>query len=209
MRRPFKIPVLVTIPVCIYAAGFLLLFLWQIMNHISSLGAPIPVPMSSVITMVSPTSTPADTFIGKPAPDFALIGLDGKTHHLQDYAGKRVMLNFWATWCAPCRVEMPLLQKTYARLQAAGLVIIGVDQAEDADTVSTYVNALNLTFPIVLDKELSATQAYDILGLPTTVFIDAQGVIQAKNVGMLTEDTLQQYLQSFMPSDDSQSTPPR
>ncbi len=187
MRQRLKIPALILIPIGIYAIGFLALFLWKTISASSGSESPASGPPTSVFIDNLPQ------LVGKPAPDFTLTG-----RRLTDYRGKLVVLNFWATWCAPCRLETPLLQKTYARLQTGGLVILGIDQAEDIAPVNSFVKEFNLTYPILLDTDLSATQAYGVIGLPTTFFVDPKGIIQAKQIGMLTEDGLQQYLEQFM-----------
>src|SRR5258708_5256357 len=168
MRQRLKIPALILIPIGIYAFGFLALFLWKTISASSGSGSPVGPPAVAFTPSVN-----LPQLIGKPAPDFTLTGPDGKTRRLTDYRGKLVVLNFWATWCAPCRLETPLLQKTYARLQTGGLVILGIDQAEDIAPVNSFVKEFNLTYPILLDTDLSATQAYGVIGLPTTFFIDS------------------------------------
>src|SRR5258707_15384714 len=170
MRQRLKIPALVLIPVGIYAVGFLVLFVWQTINASPGGGSRASGPPTSVFVDTLPQ------LIGKGAPDFTLTGTDGKAYRLKDYQGKLVVLNFWATWCAPCRLETPLLQKTYARLQNAGLVIVGIDQAEDVAPVNSFVKEFSLTYPILLDSDLTTTQAYGVVGLPTSFFLDSKGI---------------------------------
>jgi peroxiredoxin len=203
MRLRLKIPALILIPVGIYAIGFLALFLWKTVTASPGTGLPPSGPPASVFVDKFPQ------LVGKPAPDFVLTGTDGKTHRLKDYPGKLVVLNFWATWCAPCRLETPLLQKTYARLQTGEFVVLGVDQAEDIAPVNSFVKEFNLTYPILLDTDLAATQAYGVIGLPTTFFVDPKGIVQAKQIGMLTEGSLQQYLDQFMASSGDKATASR
>ena len=189
MKRQFRIPALLAIPVGIYAIGFVALLISQ-------------------SAVQSPLQTNTVLLIDHPAPDFALSGIDGKIHHLKDYSGKRIVLNFWATWCVPCRQEMPLLQKTYAQLQSNGLVVIGVDQQEDAGTVSAFLKEVNVTYPILLDNDLSAFHAYGVMGIPITFFIDTNGIVRAKSIGALTDNLLQQYLDHFPKWDSATTTPP-
>ena len=203
MRQRLKIPAVILIPISLYAIGVLALFLWKTINAASGAGS---------LTPGAPTSVFVDNLpllIGKSAPDFTLTGLDSKSHQLKDYQGKLVVVNFWATWCVPCRLETPLLQKTYARLQNAGLVVIGVDQGEDVPTINKFVNEFNLTYPMLLDTDLAVTQAYGVVGLPTTFFIDSKGIVKAKQIGMLTDDSLQQYLAQFMASNGDRPTESR
>ncbi len=160
---------------------------------VTSLAAVLPDQGSAtVVVLNAPTATPLPD--GRPAPVFLLPGLDNKLHRLTDYRGKQVVLNFWATWCVPCRLEMPLLEKTYQRLQNNGLVVIGINMGEAVSPVRQYVDDLHITFPILLDADQTAAAQYKVIGLPTTFFIDAQGIIRASQVGPLDEDSLQSYL---------------
>lgn len=139
---------------------------------------------------------------GQPAPGFSLEGLDGKQHRLQDYLGKRVVLNFWATWCIPCRLEMPLLDATYRRLESSGVVVIGINFGEDRTVARQYVDELNLSFPILTDEAGIAARAYGVIGLPTTFFIDSQGILRDRYVGPLTLRSLQDYLDRLSTLDE-------
>lgn len=199
MRRGLRISPVLAISLSLYLIGLLILGLWQITHQLSSVGEPVPPPVAVTIVSNPPTNTPVDTvLVGQPAPDFQLTGLDGQPHHLQDYLGKPILLNFWATWCGPCRREMPLLQKTAAEFQPNALLLIGVDQGENAATVSAYVKELGITFPILLDEQLEATEKYRVIGLPTSFFIDTHGIIRSKNVGVLSDETLQDHLDRLM-----------
>jgi peroxiredoxin len=140
---------------------------------------------------------------GHSAPDFALLGLDGQQHRLQDFRGKRLILNFWATWCAPCRKEMPLLDETYKRLEQSGYLVIGINQREKESVARAYVKELGISFPILLDSDVSTSLDYDAFALPLTYFIDENGIIRGRSLGTLTPETLQQYLALF----DSVPTP--
>lgn len=114
---------------------------------------------------------------GFTAPEFALTGLDGATLSLTDLEGKVVVLNFWATWCLPCRVEMPALQQTWLDWQERGLVIVAVNLQESPSQVGDYVEELGLTFPVLRDADGSVFQRYDVHLYPTTFFIGRDGVI--------------------------------
>jgi cytochrome c biogenesis protein CcmG/thiol:disulfide interchange protein DsbE len=118
------------------------------------------------------------------APDFALRTADGQLIRLSDLRGKTVVLNFWATWCPPCREEIPALQQAYAARQSAGdLVVLGVDFQETADVVSTYLANAGVTYPVVIDDDGSVTTRYGLPGLPGTFFIDRNGVVRKENLG--------------------------
>jgi thiol-disulfide isomerase/thioredoxin len=118
------------------------------------------------------------------APDFTLPTLSGGPMRLADLRGKVVLLNFWATWCMPCRQEMPTLETLYQRYKDAGLVVLAVNM----DTLSTtgveaFVQEVAVTFPIVLDPAWATAQTYRVLGLPTTYLIDRAGNVVVREVG--------------------------
>lgn len=119
------------------------------------------------------------------APDFQLTTLDGKTVALSDYCGKVVLINFWATWCPPCRTEMPDIQAA-AQAHPDGLVVLAINNAEDAETVKRFAQQFNLTFPILLDSDGSVARKYGVQGLPTSFFIDRAGIVRAANMGAMS-----------------------
>jgi thiol-disulfide isomerase/thioredoxin len=141
---------------------------------------------------ISPGS-PAVPEIDAPAPDFSLKTISGDTATLSDYAGRVVLINYWATWCLPCRAEMPLLQQ-YAERYSDDLVVLAVNNGEPADEVEEFIRELDLTLPVLLDPEETVTQLYRIRGFPTTLFIDRDGKIRYQHIGILNEDTLIGYL---------------
>ncbi len=141
--------------------------------------------------------------VGNVAPDFELIDLSGKPLRLRDLRGKAVILNFWATWCAPCRQEMPLLQQAFAQYAPEGLVIVGVDLGEEQTIVQNYVDQLGIDFPIVLDREEQVSRRYRVFGLPTSFFINRQGVIDYMLVGPVSDKLLHRQLpQTLRPATD-------
>ncbi len=113
-----------------------------------------------------------------PAPDFELKTLEGETVRLSDFKGKPVLVNFWATWCGPCRSEFPDFQKAWVD-NADNLVIIGVNNTttDIRDQIPGFLEEFEVTFPIVLDETGETAKAYNILGLPTSFFIDRNGIV--------------------------------
>lgn len=125
---------------------------------------------------------------GHPAPDFELNTLDGEAIRLSDYRGKPVVVNFWATWCGPCRSEFPDFQDA-AVDNADSLVILGVNStsADQRDNIPPFLEEFGVTFPIVLDEQGDAVETYRVLGLPTTIFIDSNGIINEVFTGPLNK----------------------
>jgi peroxiredoxin len=115
---------------------------------------------------------------GFAAPDFALPSLEGTSLSLADLQGKGIVLNFWATWCLPCRVEMPALEQTWLDWQDRDLVVVAVNLQENPGRVADYVRDLGLTFPVLLDGDGSVFQRYQVQLYPTTFFVGPDGVIR-------------------------------
>ncbi|MBN1640786.1 MAG: redoxin domain-containing protein [Anaerolineae bacterium] len=120
---------------------------------------------------------------GYPAPDFALHTTDGALVRLSDLRGKVVVVNFWATWCPPCRTEMPALQEVYLAHQERGLEVLAVNMQEGDPQAEAFVLANGLTFPVLTDPGGAVSARYRIASLPTTLFIDRQGLIRAIVIG--------------------------
>lgn len=136
-------------------------------------------------------STPV---VGSKAPDFSLEGTDGTIHHLADYRGKAVLLNFWGTYCPDCIQEMPDIEKQYAKWKDSGFVVLGVNIGENPITVKGYINDHQISYPIFYDPNKQVTHQYDVNQYPTSLFINAKGKIEAKFIGPMTESYLQQHI---------------
>ena len=123
--------------------------------------------------------------VGKDAPDFSLPNLDDKTVKLSDYRGKVVFLNFWATWCKPCREEMPSMEVLYKNFERDGLVILAVsiDRVTTKKDIPPFVKGLSLTFPVLVDSWGQTDKRYKLMGVPETYIIDQQGVLREKVIG--------------------------
>ena len=119
------------------------------------------------------------------APEFTLPDMDGEMQSLEDFRGRVVMLNFWATWCPPCRREMPSMQRLYEKYRERGLTVVAVNQFEDPDLVFEFTGRLSLepTFPILFDRESRVSEQYGVKGLPTTYLLDKAGRIQFRAIG--------------------------
>ena len=135
-------------------------------------------------------STTAKVKEGQPAPDFELTTIDGKTMKLSDYKGKKVILNFWATWCPPCKAEMPHMQNFYEKHQEEGVEIIAVNLTNidhGKKGIKTFIQDYELTFAIPLDEEGLIGEQYQAFTIPTSYIIDTKGVIAKKIVGPMDE----------------------
>ncbi|MCG6895674.1 MAG: TlpA family protein disulfide reductase [Thiocapsa sp.] len=110
-----------------------------------------------------------------PAPTFDLLGPAGEPQRLADHRGKPVILNFWATWCPPCRAEMPSMQRAHERVAGEGIAVVAVNVGEDAETITRFLTEMEVDFPIPMDVDSRVVQAYPVKGLPTTFVIDPEG----------------------------------
>ncbi len=123
--------------------------------------------------------------VGKPAPDFQLQSLDGQPVSLSDLRGRPVLINFWASWCPPCRFEMPFIQEIYEDKEWSdkGLVILAVNIGESPSLVARFMEDYGLSFPVLLDTNNNVSRDYNIRGIPATFFIDKDGIIQDMKMG--------------------------
>lgn len=136
---------------------------------------------------------PEQVEVGELAPDFELMSLTGEPMRLSDLRGKAVLINFWATWCAPCVLEMPNFQKYYENYPG-DFEILAVSSGEAEDTVAKFVKDMRLTFPIVLDPESKVYALYRFQGYPTSYIIDKDGIVRFQQIGLMDEATLEKYL---------------
>jgi cytochrome c biogenesis protein CcmG/thiol:disulfide interchange protein DsbE len=139
-------------------------------------------------------------FVGNLAPDFTLQTVDGTSVTLADYAkeaGTPVVLNFWATWCPPCRVEMPFFERA-SRTYDGQVAILGVNQAEKVETIAEYARKNGLTYPLLADTEMKVNNLYAVLNLPTTLFIDRNGVVQEILIGTISQAVLEDRIEELL-----------
>lgn len=132
--------------------------------------------------------------VGDQAPDFALETLTGESVKLSDYRGKRVMLNFWATWCPPCRAEMPDMEEFYQDKDVVVLAVNLTDTETSVENVQNFKEEYELTFPIVMDDDLEVAELYAIAPIPTSYMIDSNGIISNKVLGAMNYELM---IQSF------------
>lgn len=145
---------------------------------------------------LTPKLTPTERIEPKVAPDFKLETLDGSELALSDFLGKTVMINFWATWCPPCRAELPLFEN-YAKRFSEDLVILAINSGEEKSTVQAFVDEFAYDLTFLLDPTNSAGVKYQVRGLPTTIFVDPDGNVQFTHIGQLDDQLLPLYLEKL------------
>ncbi len=126
---------------------------------------------------------PPSPQVDAPAPDFSLKTLTGETIRLSNLQGQAVLVNFWATWCPPCRAEMPAIQQVYDKYRGQGVTVLAINLQESEAQVSNFAGQTRLTFPILIDQEGTVFARYRVNGLPSTFFVDRQGVIRTVTLG--------------------------
>jgi thiol-disulfide isomerase/thioredoxin len=139
--------------------------------------------------------------VGNRAIDFQVPALDGKTVKLSDYRGKPVLLNFWATWCGPCRGEVPFLNQINAAYSSQGLVMMAVDVGENSTTIQNFMTSLNVSLPAFMDANTTIAQnTYKVGGIPTTLMIDKNGIIRFRITGAFPDKaSIETALKTIMP----------
>lgn len=130
-------------------------------------------------------SVPAGLLVGQPAPDFALRSWDGANMRLSEHSGEVVLINFWATWCGPCRQEMPQLDEIYGKYRRAGLVLFSVnlDEESNLDAAREMAKTLRVSYPVLFDARKEVSRAYQASTMPLTVLIDREGVVRYVSEG--------------------------
>ncbi len=127
--------------------------------------------------------------------------LDGETVNLADYRGQVVLLNFWATWCPPCRAEMPTLDDYYREYQDNGFVLLAINAGETPAAARTFIDANGFTFPVGLDRDNSLSIHFGATGLPLTLVLDPDGVVQYRHSGMITREVLDEQVTPLLASE--------
>ena len=136
---------------------------------------------------------------GSRARDFTFASLDGSEVSLSDYEGNVVLVNLWATWCSPCRAEIPDIEAAYQTYLDEGFVVLGVNIEESREIVAPFVEEFDMSYPVLLDKTGELMKIYRAQGLPMSFLVDADGVIQVRHMGFLTGEQLESYLAELLP----------
>ena len=133
---------------------------------------------SCILGLLSLGSLAASDLTGQSAPDFVLKSSSGDNLRLSEYRGDVVMINFWATWCGPCRQEMPLLDDLYARYNRVGFNLLGVNIDDDASRAMRMIEELGVEFPVLFDDSKEVSRLYQVEAMPVTVLVDRQGTVR-------------------------------
>lgn len=145
---------------------------------------------------------PPAPIAGHPVPDFTLQNVDGETVSLSDFHGQPVIINFWATWCGPCRVEMPEFQEAFTEHQQDGLIILGVNLTErdSVEAVPGFLDEFGLTFPVVLDADGDVAEAYNVFGQPASVFVNKDGTVHELFYGPVNKTFIDERVEQLLES---------
>lgn len=192
--------------------GAVLLFGGEIFNNNDG-AAAVDVEFSSAEVeggdanaILGPDDIAGAVQVGQVAPDFTLIGVDGETYTLSDLQGQPVIINFWATWCAPCRFEMPELQETFEDYESEDLVLLAVNREESSEQIVSFFEELTadegmvFTFPNLLDDRADVAEVYGVFNMPTTYFVNGDGVVSAVHRGPLVRSQIDSYLADTLAS---------
>ncbi len=140
----------------------------------------------------------AAPIVGSPAPDFKLQNIAGQAVTLSGLKGKPVLINFWATWCGPCRIEMPAIEAAYQQHRAEGFTVLAVDADEPLDIVAAFVKELGLSFEVLLDPGNIVNDVYRVRAYPTSYFVNRNGVVAVLQIGSMTESQLNKNLEIIL-----------
>jgi peroxiredoxin len=143
--------------------------------------------LAVIIGMLSPLVVSAAE-VGKPAPDFTLKSLSGENLKLSEMAGNVVLINFWASWCGPCREEMPLLNALHSKYEPLGFTVLGVNVEEDVNGAKGFLKNFPVDFPVLLDNTNKVSKQYEVIAMPTTVVVDRDGNVRYLHQGYKSGD---------------------
>ncbi|MFZ9857302.1 MAG: TlpA family protein disulfide reductase [Roseiflexaceae bacterium] len=148
---------------------------------------PAQIGVNATLTQANAIAT-----VDQPAPAFTWRDAQGATRSLADYRGQRVILNMWATWCEPCRSEMPDLDRVHG---TNDVVVIGINKGQNIDVIPPFIDEIGVSFPLISDPDGDVSLAYGARNLPTSVFVDREGVVRIISIGILSAEALQLQLE--------------
>ncbi len=134
--------------------------------------------LGAILVIFTVSTLAASSLEGQAAPDFVLRSATGENLRLSEYRGDVVLINFWATWCGPCRQEMPLLDDLYGRYQRVGFNLLGINIDEDSRRAMQMVKELGVNFPVLFDENKEVSKLYEVEAMPVTILIDREGIVR-------------------------------
>jgi len=150
-----------------------------------------PILAALLLAAAGPAFATAPSQAPSPAPDFTLAARDGGNVQLSSLRGQVVMINFWATWCGPCRQEMPLLEQLHAKYEPLGFTLLGVNVEPDSAAATTWLKGVPVTFPILFDTKNAVAEQFGVMGMPSSVFVDREGRVRYVHRGYKPGDEAQ------------------
>ncbi|MBP7687106.1 MAG: TlpA family protein disulfide reductase [Thermoflexales bacterium] len=150
------------------------------------------------LSFSAPTVSVGRAVIGKPISDFSLTDINGVTHKISDYKGRPVLINAWATWCPPCRAEMPDLHAFYLKHQAEGFEMLAINSGESQSVVASFIQQMGFTFPALVDQNKAVLNGLGIDGLPTSILVGRDGTVKYIHVGGLTPEMINTQLAALI-----------
>jgi thiol-disulfide isomerase/thioredoxin len=148
---------------------------------------------SGLFDRVFLNSSNVEINIDQPVPDIEIQSMSGDLVHINQMQGQPVLVNFWATWCIPCKLEMPIIQ-TYATQYSSELIVLPVNVDDELPEIQKFIDDLGLTMPVYLDPGGKAEKAFRVIGFPSTFIINRDGILKTRHVGVVSETQLQSYL---------------
>lgn len=173
----------------------------------ASMLQPSPTPLSPAATpkeaplpsvAVAQPSLPVGPEVDQLAPDFKLKDLEGQQRELGEFRGKVVLLNFWATWCGPCRVEIPDIRTVYTKYKEQGFIVLAVDIGETSTTVAKFARQFDMSFPVLLDSNMAVSRQYETFSIPSSFFLDRRGVIREARIGTMSQSYIEQVVSRLL-----------
>ena len=162
--------------------------------------ATVAAAFALALTVLTPAAHAVAPAANAVAPDFTLRGADGRNVRLDELRGQVVLVNFWATWCGPCREEMPRLETLYEKYRKSGFVLLGVNVDDDPHVALATASKLNVSFPVLLDTEKKVSKLYDLNTMPSTIVIDRDGKVRFLHRGYRagTETDYEQQIRGLL-----------
>jgi cytochrome c biogenesis protein CcmG, thiol:disulfide interchange protein DsbE len=158
----------------------------------------IGMPKATAATEPLTTSSTPAPMTGAPAPEFTLANISGAQVSLKDLKGQPVLINYWATWCVPCKDEMPAIEAAYQEHKDKGFTVLAVDADEGLNEVTSFVSTLGVNFEILMDPGSSVNELYRVRAYPTSFFVGRDGTIQAMQIGVMSEAQLVEHLAKIL-----------